>query len=251
MSNYSSSRRGPRSQGGGRRRRPSSGGPRKSARPTPSAPTKAPKVGFFQKLLGLFGLGKSKVSKKHTSKSGHPENRTEGGRERHPSKSRVSRKPERVEVTSPRLYIGNLSFDATESDLFELFSGVGQVQNVELVANRETHRSKGFGFIQMTTLDEAKRAVDELHDKEYMGRKLVVSGAKALPEMRSERPAAPAPFSEPASEPETCCGGHGETHCHGEAAEHQVGHEVAHEATHEGDCCNHERAESSESCNLY
>jgi polyadenylate-binding protein len=48
-------------------------------------------------------------------------------------------------------------------------------------------KSKGFGFIQMQTIDEAKRAVDELHDKEYMGRKLVVSGAKAVEERRSER----------------------------------------------------------------
>lgn len=240
-SNYSSSRRGPRSsQGQGGRRRPSSSGaPRKSgSRPSSSTPVKAPKVGFFKKLLGLVGLGKSKATQKHAPKSDHAENRSGSSRERNHSKPRISRKPERVEVTSPRLYIGNLSFDATESDLFELFSGIGQVQNVELVANRETHRSKGFGFIQMTTLDEAKRAVEELHDKEYMGRKLVVSGAKALPEMRSERPASAAA----ASEPETCC--HGDTHCHGEAPEQNVSHEV----THEGHCCHHDSTE--ESCSV-
>jgi RNA recognition motif-containing protein len=90
-------------------------------------------------------------------------------------------------VTTPRVYVGNLSFDATESDLQELFSGVGAVQNVEIVANRETHRSKGFGFVQLSTVEEAKRAVSELHDKEYMGRKMVVSGAKAVAESRSER----------------------------------------------------------------
>ena len=83
--------------------------------------------------------------------------------------------------------MGNLSFDATESDLQELFSGIGSVQNVEIVANRETQRSKGFGFVQLTTVDEAKRAVSELHDKDYMGRKMVVSGAKAVAESRSER----------------------------------------------------------------
>ena len=90
-------------------------------------------------------------------------------------------------MTTPRVYVGNLSFDATESDLLELFSGIGSVQNVEIVANRETHRSKGFGFVQLSTIDEAKRAVVELHDKEYMGRKMVVSGAKAVAESRSER----------------------------------------------------------------
>src|SRR5207245_9218456 len=93
--------------------------------------------------------------------------------------SRPTRKPERVEVTSPRLYVGNLSFDATESDLFELFNGVGHVQNAEIVSYRHNQRSKGFAFVQMQTIDEAKRAVEELHEKEFLGRKLVVSGAKS------------------------------------------------------------------------
>ena len=81
-------------------------------------------------------------------------------------------------MTSPRLYVGNLSFDATEPDLSELFNGVGQVVTVEVVSHKQTQRSKGFAFVQMQTTDEAKRAVSELHDKEFMGRKLVVSGAK-------------------------------------------------------------------------
>jgi RNA recognition motif-containing protein len=93
--------------------------------------------------------------------------------------ARPSRKPEAVEVTTPRLYVGNLSFDATESDLFELFNGVGAVQNAEVVTYRHNQRSKGFAFVQMLTVDEAKRAVEELHDKEFLGRKLVVSGAKS------------------------------------------------------------------------
>ena len=94
------------------------------------------------------------------------------------SSGRSVRKPEAVEVTTPRLYVGNLSFDAAESDLSELFNGVGQVVNVEVVSHKHTQRSKGFAFVQMQTTEEAKRAVDELHDKEFMGRKLVVSGAK-------------------------------------------------------------------------
>jgi RNA recognition motif-containing protein len=88
------------------------------------------------------------------------------------------RKPELVEVSSPKIYVGNLSFDAVESDLYELFNGVGQVQNAEVVSNKYTHKSKGFAFVTMLTVDEARRAVTELHDKEFMGRKLVVSGAK-------------------------------------------------------------------------
>jgi RNA recognition motif-containing protein len=53
-----------------------------------------------------------------------------------------SRRPESVEVTTPRLYVGNLSFEATESDLFELFNGVGQVQNAEVVTYKHNQRRK-------------------------------------------------------------------------------------------------------------
>ncbi len=74
--------------------------------------------------------------------------------------------------------MGNLSFDAAESDLFDLFNGVGTVQNAEIVTNKYTQKSKGFAFITMQSIDEAKRAVVELHDKDFMGRKLLVSGAK-------------------------------------------------------------------------
>ena len=94
------------------------------------------------------------------------------------SEGRSSRKPEWVEVTTPRLYVGNLSFDATESDLSDLFNGVGQVVTAEVVSHKQTQRSKGFAFVQMQTTEEARRAVQELHDKEFLGRKLVVSGAK-------------------------------------------------------------------------
>lgn len=118
-----------------------------------------------------------------------PSNRPtrEPSRAQEPRAPKQVRKPENIEVTSPRIYVGNLSFDATESDLLELFNGVGLVQNVEIVTNKHTQRSKGFGFVQMQTTEEAKRAVEVLHDKDYMGRKLVVSGAKAVDERRSER----------------------------------------------------------------
>lgn len=189
-SNYSPSRRPSRPQSG--RRRPSQ---KTSSHPSPRP--KAPKVSFLGKLLSFFGLGAKKPAPRPKTAG-----RTSSER---PQRTRVTRKPEQIEVTSPRLYVGNLSFDASESDLFELFSGIGQVQNVELVSHRDTHRSKGFGFIQMTVIEEAKRAVAELHDKEYMGRKLVVSGARALPE-RAERPAREAAPTEetPAEQVEAC-----------------------------------------------
>jgi RNA recognition motif-containing protein len=158
MNSHSSGRRSRRSRGGSRQR-----GDRRARQPREA--TKAPKKTFWQRLAALFGNGKSTKRPAAASRNGSQQ-------------PRPGRKPEAVEVTSPRLYVGNLSFDATESDLFELFNGVGHVQNAEVVSYRHNQRSKGFAFVQMQTIEEAQRAVQELHDKEFLGRKLVVSGAK-------------------------------------------------------------------------
>src|SRR3712207_6395641 len=115
----------------------------------------------------------ARVEQPRSSNGAHAKSETQ------PRPERSSRKPEQVEVTSPRLYVGNLSFEATESDLFELFNGVGKVQNAEVVTYKHNQRSKGFAFVQMLTVEEAQRAVTELHDKEFLGRKLLVSGAKS------------------------------------------------------------------------
>ena len=163
MTSQSSGRNGRRSRGGSRRR--GDNRPRHQ-----SAPSRAPaKKSFWQKITALFTGGKPGPAARPTSQM------TRNGFE----PSRSPRKPESVEVTTPRLYVGNLSFDATESDLFELFNGVGAVQNAEVVTYKHNDRSKGFAFVQMLTVEEAKRAVQELHDKEFLGRKLVVSGAKS------------------------------------------------------------------------
>src|SRR5436305_10645566 len=135
----------------------------------------APKQKTFWQRIAAFFVGNGGSQRKPVSQS-------RNGQQQQQQQSRESRpqcKPESVEVTSPRLYVGNLSFDATESDLFELFNGVGHVQNAEVVSYRHNQRSKGFAFVSMQTVDEAKRAVEELHDKEFLGRKLVVSGAKS------------------------------------------------------------------------
>ena len=93
--------------------------------------------------------------------------------------SERSRGGDRSTVESPRVYVGNLSYEVTEQDLQELFKGIGGVRNVEIVYNRSTHRSKGYGFVEMLHMDEAMRAVEVLHDQPFMGRKLTVSGAKS------------------------------------------------------------------------
>jgi RNA recognition motif-containing protein len=184
----------------GRRRSRRSGqyspGGNRSSRPRTPARKPEPKT-FWQKIAAFFSGESAPEPAKSGTRSPRPEReeatgsteqRTRAPRERKPRGD--IRKPESVEVTSPRLYVGNLSFDAVESDLFDLFNGVGLVQNVEVVCNKATQRSKGFAFVQMQTIEEAKRAVEELHDKEYMGRKLVVSGAKA-DDRRPERESAP------------------------------------------------------------
>jgi RNA recognition motif-containing protein len=148
----------------GRRKRTGSG-PSRGAIPKPSKPT------FWQRVVAFFaGSTKQNVAP--------PKSREKQTATVVAPKEKISRKPELVEVTSPKLYVGNLSFDASESDLFNLFNGVGQVRNAEVVCHKYTQRSKGFAFVQMTTIEEARRAVKELHDKEFLGRKLVVSGAK-------------------------------------------------------------------------
>ncbi|HXM01615.1 MAG TPA: RNA-binding protein [Chthoniobacterales bacterium] len=129
-----------------------------------------PKLTFWQRVIAFFKGPQEAAPPKPVERQVIQNGAT--------TKEKISRKPELVEVTSPKLYVGNLSFDATESDLFNLFNGVGQVKNAEVVCHKYTQRSKGFAFVQMTTLEEARRAVKELHDKEFLGRKLVVSGAK-------------------------------------------------------------------------
>ena len=83
-----------------------------------------------------------------------------------------------------RLYVGNLSYKTSSSDLQTLFSPFGAVQSAEVVADRDTGRSKGFGFVQMGTDDEAKAAIAALHGKDHEGRPLTVNEARP----REERP---------------------------------------------------------------
>jgi len=86
---------------------------------------------------------------------------------------------EQTEVTTPRLYIGNLSYDSSESDLFDLFSQTGSVRNVEIAMDKKTHRSKGFGFVEMDSVTSAEAAQKKLNGYELMGRELLVMGAKS------------------------------------------------------------------------
>ena len=166
MASQTSGRHSRRPRGGGSRRRNDDRPYRQKI--TPRAPVKK---SFWDKIVGFFsGNGNPPIARVP---------QTRNGSDAATQPTRTPRKVESVAVTTPRLYVGNLSFEATESDLFELFNGVGQVQNAEVVTYKHNQRSKGFAFVQMNTVEEAQRAVTELHDKEFLGRKLLVSGAKS------------------------------------------------------------------------
>ena len=84
-----------------------------------------------------------------------------------------------------KLYVGNLPYSATEDGLKTHFSSAGSVASVKIIIDRETGRSKGFGFVEMESDDGAQSAVSQLDGQEYEGRSLRVSEAKPQPERES------------------------------------------------------------------
>jgi len=78
----------------------------------------------------------------------------------------------------PKVYVGNLPYDATEDELRELFSGAGTVASASIVMDRETGRSKGFGFVQMGSQAEAEKAVSMFNGRELHNRQLKVDLAR-------------------------------------------------------------------------
>jgi RNA recognition motif-containing protein len=83
-----------------------------------------------------------------------------------------------------KLYVGNLSYNVNSSDLEQLFSQHGTVQSAEVIADRDTGRSKGFGFVQMANDDEAQAAIAALNGQQHDGRALTVNEARP----REDRP---------------------------------------------------------------
>ena len=77
-----------------------------------------------------------------------------------------------------KLYVGNLSFETTASDLEQLFAGVGTVESANLIEDRETGRSRGFGFVEMSSKEEGETAIAQFNGKEVSGRALKVNEAK-------------------------------------------------------------------------
>ncbi|NJM58320.1 MAG: RNA-binding protein [Synechococcales cyanobacterium RU_4_20] len=76
------------------------------------------------------------------------------------------------------IYIGNLSFDASEQDLTEVFAEYGTVKRVQLPTDRETGRKRGFGFVEMSSDEEEAAAIEALDGAEWMGRDIRVNKAR-------------------------------------------------------------------------
>jgi RNA recognition motif-containing protein len=77
-----------------------------------------------------------------------------------------------------KLYVGNLTYSTTDADLQRLFSPHGQIQSAQVVMDRDTGRSKGFGFVEMSSDEEAQAAIAALNGKDEGGRALTVNEAK-------------------------------------------------------------------------
>ena len=214
------------SGGGGRRRRGgrgrSSGGShggshRENRVHTNGGPSSAPKKqeSALSKLFGWLTGKKSKPESKQPFRSSaspaRPEYKEREPRAERPDRPRREDRPPKAdavpqEITSPKLYVGNLAYEAAESDLFDLFSKVGAVKNVEVAMDRRANRSKGFGFVEMESLDTAKAAAEKLNRTDFMGRQIVVSGAKVdkRPTQSSPRDSDPTSHEhQPSHEPES------------------------------------------------
>ena len=85
---------------------------------------------------------------------------------------------------STKIYVGNLSYEADNASLDQMFKPYGTVASAQVIMDRDSGRSKGFGFVEMGTSDEAKAAIDALNGKEVNGRAVTVNEAKP----REDRP---------------------------------------------------------------
>ena len=77
-----------------------------------------------------------------------------------------------------KIYVGNMSFDTSENDLRKAFEAHGQVDSVAIITDRDTGRPKGFGFVEMSSDAEARTAMENLNEKDFMGRTLKVNEAR-------------------------------------------------------------------------
>ena len=86
-----------------------------------------------------------------------------------------------------KLYVGNLPYSANDASLNELFSKAGEVISAKVITDADSGRSKGFGFVEMSTTEEAKKAIEQFDNTELDGRNIKVNEAKPKSDSRSDR----------------------------------------------------------------
>jgi len=87
-------------------------------------------------------------------------------------------------MSQARLFVGNLSFQTGENDLQDYFEQAGAVTSVNLMIDKMSGRSRGFAFVEFSSPEEAQKAIEQFHDKEFQGRKITVNIARP----REDRP---------------------------------------------------------------
>lgn len=89
------------------------------------------------------------------------------------------------QTMNKKLYVGSLPYSVTEDELRDLFSAFGEIESVRIITDKFTGQSKGFGFVEMASVEDAKKAIDGMNGKQLNGRTLIVNDAR--PEQRRER----------------------------------------------------------------
>lgn len=197
---------------GARRRNNHQGRHRRQRMPRPEA-MPARKPSLLQRILSFFGFGKKKTHKPAERREKKNRNNTPPQKVRiartnnHGGNPAAGKNRRRATSTPPtrnaRLYVGNLSYEANESELEDLFKGFGNVRSVEIIYNPRTYKSKGYAFVEMYQLEDARKAAEVLHGQPFMGRELMVSAASERPEQQDKPENKPEETPAAAETPET------------------------------------------------
>ena len=140
-------------------------------------PRRAKKKSIIQKVLELFGIGKPK--KKPTRKKPTSNKNSRPQRKKVTRPKREHKAPEKIPITTGRLYVGNLPYKTTDEELKELFNQAGETLSAEVVRHRRNNRSKGYAFVEMADAETAQKAASQMNEYIYLERKLIVNGAKS------------------------------------------------------------------------
>lgn len=184
-----------------RRYRPHNGRNYRQRMPRPDEGSANKKPSLLRRVLSFFGFGKKKSVATDRKKERQPGKgnlppqhvRIAQTKNTRGNATKGRRRPASIIPTEQaRLYVGNLSFEATEAELEDLFKGFGRVRSVEIIYNTRTYKSKGYAFVEMEQLPDAQRAAEVLHGQPFMGRELMVSAASEKVERSADAPT-PAP----------------------------------------------------------